>query len=784
MKAVTSRLHLLTVVRIMNLIKFGCRASVWLFIGVISGCGGAGEEVSVATGKDDEPSSQITAKAFVTTSTLARDALVLLVPDATNLESWETKVWVDTAADEGYRLQVLSTTDFLSLGTQAASKIRALVMPDSAYVSASDQVITALTTYTRGGGNLMLVYDAGMLTESGFYAAGKSRLSALAGVDYGLYDTLADRIVGIGGIVATDSRLRSLSFPPGKSIAYKSTATGSSPIAQLKSASENTRRYLPADVKDPGGQKRAINYTKQRPGVVAQESTSARRAAQSSARSVVSSVVRVFPDQSAFKLADAIEFKPSGLERLFDSIFDRPEFVLPKIELNGKAPVTTVPAPGNSLQIVSGYNYANLDYYTFVTKGTYNGDVLVASPDFGVVAGRRKEGLGNVLFVNTPLGYFKAIGTDSLPIHGFLNYFAGTVASLPKMSTQPKGIGSMVYNWHVDDGDDLTVDSKALLDNGKVFNRGPFSVHFTTGPDTVVIGDKLGQNLANNATGRALVRRIGNIGEYAGRLPVQHELGPHGGWSHDVYGNGVNETNSSQYLPYLENNFSDISSILGRAPTEYSAPQGNNPLWALSWMQDRGVVGYYYVGDVGSGPVRAYRNGVMGNPKMWAFPVTPFGISATFEEFEERNISDATTLTWLSQLQDFVVNNRTNRMFYNHPPGAVDHLTGVVIPMLDRADALKAQGKFQWVTMTQQANFLTKRNAATWQLVSDGKSKGTTTITVSHPSDLKDITWLIPKTRYGKPVLASGIASVTDDTSFWIIVAGSGKNLRLTASEK
>jgi hypothetical protein len=735
------------------------------------------------------PENDFAAKATVAPAALEKDSIVLLVPAGADLTTWPVKVWADTALDEGYRLQIMSSTDFLAMGTTTSSKIRALIMPDSAFISASDAVVAAVNQYVTGGGNLMLVYDAGMLTDTNFYAPGQSRFSSLAGVNYGLYDTLTDRLVGIGGIVATEQRLQTLGFPPGKSMPYTGTTAGNL-IGQLKGNSVSDAasgrapalRYLPADRTDPGGLKRAMNYTRERPGTVASETSHGLQGPRGPATQP--SVVLRSPDQSAFRLGAAVEERTSALANLSTRLDpdELNELFGNGTNLPGKAVPVAVAGPSTAPYMVSGYNYAKLDYYSFVTTGTYTGTLLVASPDFGVVAGLRTQGTGKVLFVNIPLGYFKAVGTDSTPIHGFMNYFGATVAGLPKVSSQAKGVGAMIYNWHVDDGDDLTVDAKTLLDNGKVFNRGPFSVHFTAGPDTVVAGDGLGMNLNNNLTARNLVKRIGNIGVLINRLPVQHEIASHGGFNHDIYGLGATESNQSTFLPLLQNNFTAVEAILGRAETEYSAPQGNNPLWALNWMQARGVVGYYYVGDVGAAAVRAYRNGVLQNPSMWAFPVTVFGTMATFEEFDENGISDTASRDWLYKMQDFVVNKRTNRMFYNHPPGARAHETGVVIPMLDRADALKSQNKFQWVTMTQQANFQTRRNAATWKVTTNGAK--VSTFTATHATSLQDITWLIPRARFGQPRVTSGSATVdTTDTVNWVVTSGNVKSLTLTASE-
>ncbi len=771
---------------------------------LLAACGhdtGSSESAAVAAAIQADASSSTpasTAAEVLTTkavlaSALQRDTLVLLVPDGADENHWSVKVWIDTAKDEGYRIQTITDSTFLAMGATAAQKTKALIMPDSAHVRASDALVAALTAYANGGGNLLLTYDAGILTDTGFYAAGKSRLSALAGIDYGLYDTLLDQMVGVGPVVGTKDRLTTFNFPPGKYVTFNGSLSGapvlkgatspniSSGVGSVSvdsAASLGNRKavsaayYLPTSPADPGGLTRAEPYTKNRPGVNLSESKKARRnsAALSAARNAAPDYSWVF-QLSAPKLDNSASI---------DDVKNDDNEQEPSKSSKSSSSVSTKDV-GTTLETISGYAFSELIYYSFVTRGVYQGTAMLASPVHGIVSGWRVQGSGKVMFVNIPLGYFKALGTDSAPIHGAMSMFARNVASLPRLSSQPKGVGGMVYNWHVDDGNDLTVDAKWLLDNTNVFKRGPFSIHFTAGVDTVTLGDGLGMNLPNNNTAKDLVRRLGNLGSYAGKLPVNHTLASHGGWNHDIYGINANETNQSIYQPWLVLNDNAVKGVTGKTSTEYSAPQGNNPLWALSWLQGQGVKGYYYAGDIGTGAVRAYRDGSMQHPSMWAFPVTPQGIYATFEEFEDFGVSDATTLAWLKELQDFVISKRTNRMFYNHPPGARDHVTGVVEPMLVRADTLQAQGKFKWYTMTDLAVFLTRRNQVSWNVVSNGS--GTSTFSANHSSDMSSVTLLVPRNRYSNLRIRTGSARITSDATDWVVSVNSGTSISFTGTE-
>ncbi|MEX8494943.1 MAG: hypothetical protein AB3X43_13215, partial [Sphaerotilus sp.] len=383
-------------------------------------------------------------------------------------------------------------------------------------------------------------------------------------------------------------------------------------------------------------------------------------------------------------------------------------------------------------------------------------------------------GSGNVLFVNLPLGYFKAIGTDSAPLHGFLNLFAHQHVQMPTMSVQPKGVGGLVYNWHVDDGDDLTADAKFLLDTTTVFKRGPFSIHFTAGPDTVALGDGLGMHLDTSTAAQTQFKRLKS-------LAIGHELASHGGWNHDLYGLGANETNQTTYQPWLELNFAAVERQYGKKTTEYSAPQGNNPTWAVKWLEARGVTGMYFVGDTGAPAVRSWRSGSRLTTSLWSFPLSPFEKYGTFEEFEEFGVPDTASGQWLLDLQNFVVNKRTNRLFYNHPPGARGHLPAIT-PLLTAADTLQAAGKFRWYTMTQLAQFSERRLATTWSAASN---LGIATFTVTHPTSLADMTWLLPKARYAAPRVTAGTGTVTTtDATDWIVTATSGTSLKFTAAER
>jgi hypothetical protein len=688
-----------------------------------------------------------------------RDTLVMLVPDGANVAAWPVKVWTDSAAEEGIRLKTMTDAQFLALGTTAAAQIAGLILPDSAHLQASDAVVAAVTQYANLGGKLMLVYDAGALTASGVYAPGKSRFSALAGVDYTLYDTLLDRMVGFGPVVSDATTLDNLRLPPGKSMAWTSPTT-------LARTTSTSTQFVQTSTADPVGTKAMRSFIEAR--VLKRIDESSRNVRND--QTMTTQAVRDLLGLNSLPTTTSIKLAP----KVTDTTTSTSVSTTTSTTTTRLATAAVTAAAAAPLKAISGYGYGALDYFSFVTQGAYAGTPYLTSPDHGLVAGSRAVGSGNVLFVNLPLGYFKAIGTDSAPLHGFLNLFARQQVQMPTMSVQPKGVGGLVYNWHVDDGDDLTSDMKALLDANVLLKRGPFSIHFTAGPDTVTLGDGLGMSLDTRAASQTQFKRVK-------ALAVGHELASHGGWNHDLFGLGASETNAALYQPWLELNFAAVERQYGKKTTEYSAPQGNNPTWAVNWLENRGVTGMYFVGDTGAAAIRSWRAGNRLTSKLWSFPLTPFEKYGTFEEFEDFGVPDTASGQWLLDLQTFVVNKRTNRMFYNHPPGARGHMPALT-PLMTAADTLQAAGKFRWYTMTQLAQFSERRLATTWSAASN---LGFSTFTVTHPTSLTDMTWLLPKTRYALPLITTGRGTVNPtDATDWIVTATSGTALKFTAAER
>jgi len=575
----------------------------------------------------------------------ATNQIGLLVPDGFALPDARVSAWLDAAQEEGLQVTVITDTQFLQ-GT-TTDQFTGIILPDQVHVNASDALVSALQTYATNGGTLMLVYDFGALTTTGFYAIPKSRLSSLAGVDYVLYDQLRGNMIGLGPVTGLSSTLRTIQVPPGKSMNW-----GTSGAA------------------DP-------------------------------------------------------------------------------------------------VQGVSGYVYGFLTYPSFVTQGTYTGSALLTSPNYGLVAGLSNYGSGSVLFVNLPLSYLKG-QTDAMLMHGFLRYFGTDLMGMPRLSAQPKGVGGLVLNMHFCAGDQIA--PAQTLRSWGIFNNGPFSVSVTAGPDQINFGDKLGINLSQNTTAQKLFLYLQSKG---------HHIGSHGGWIHDYWGANASETNQSTFQQYLVLNKQAVEAVTGRPSVEYAAPVGNTPQWSVNWLEANGNTGYYFVGHTGTAPTRAYRNGVLANQTIRAFPVMPFGQYATFEEFTEFAVPASDVTAWYSSLMNFVVNARTSRLIYMHPLGAVDY-QGVLISLFTQANLLKATGQFNWYTMDTLAKFGQRRQQVTWSATDTGNAW---LFQASHPSSLTDMTWVLRRDTYGLPIVTGGLATVTWDNDNWLVTSIGGTTLTFLAGK-
>lgn len=724
----------------------------------------------VASALATEPSVSMAAVSALPVPVPDPGVLMLLLPDGQNMADPGVLAWVDAASELGVRVQPVTDAQFLALGA-AARDFAGLILPDGLHVQATDTLLEAVRTYTEQGGRSMLVFDFGALTTlsdgTPVYPIPKSRLSDMAGVDYVLYEALRDRTTGLGPVTATRSTLRSLLVPPGKSLPFAglSTSTSDAPLLSAAQFGSDTALYLPVGVRDPGGVR---GFDPQQYSQMSYAKSSDRSVRKTMGRQVRIDLGRAFKGS----MVPAVS-QPIPEPTLSTSL--SPDTAVRSIALL---------AADEPLQAYSGYLLGPLIYPSYVTQGPF-GDlagqkVLATSPQFGLVAGVNPVGAGQVLFVNLPLTYLKG-RTDALMMHGYLNYFVREVLDLPHLSAMPNGVGGMTFDWHLD-AKAAQAPTAALI-KLKVFSdpKALFSIEMTAGPDAIVPGDRLGWDLARNKTAQQYLKTFRSAG---------HSVGSHGGWNHDFYGQNVSETNQlgstggacvntqlrlDNFMQCLVLNRRDVDAATGFKSRSYSSPEGNNPMWSMDWHEQQGVVATYFAGHTGLGATRQYREGRLLNPGLWVFPVTPAGLYATYEEFQDYNVPQSEIIAWKREMIDFGVTHNTSRMIYAHPPGAY-LWRNVLQDMLAYA---KAKGpQFAWYTMERLADFNNRRLQVTWSQSLDAGT-GQTVFTASHPQSLKEMVWRLPKSRFANaPVIESGSATVDGtDARFWLVKAQGGTRL-------
>lgn len=411
------------------------------------------------------------------------------------------------------------------------------------------------------------------------------------------------------------------------------------------------------------------------------------------------------------------------------------------------------------------YGYVKLQHSYFRTGVKSGVHPIMTTAQGDVVVGRNRFGKGEVLFSNLPLGYLKT-RTDAYMLHRLLWHFGVEMAQLPRLSAVPNGEGGLVLNLHIDSS---AAQAPLLqLEQWGWFKTGPFSMHVTAGPDTYEPEDKLGLDLNNNPVMQEFLRRQAALG---------HEMGNHGGWNHDIYGGLVTEGNRTEFEPWLDYNNNAMVKALGKPMRTYSAPEGNQPVWATKWLERNGFKAYYTTADTGLGPTRTYYEGQRPDPKLWAFPVSNYLKIATFEELDDpkqaRSFTGGDIASFLIKLANYAADNRVSRLFYFHPPAAPRY-TAVMEGLMAEAKRLAAQGRFRWYTMERLADFMTRREQVRWRVERDGRKL---TLRADSQQGLKELTWVFPVSAGSQVEVKKGKAQARKQGNEWVVTAGDTREL-------
>jgi hypothetical protein len=425
------------------------------------------------------------------------------------------------------------------------------------------------------------------------------------------------------------------------------------------------------------------------------------------------------------------------------------------------------------------YAYAALDYshYRTDTPAQASGplQVLMRSAGGDPVLTLHRQGRGQVLWANLPLGYLKT-RTDGYLLHRLLPFWARTLLHWPVLSPVPEGVGGMVLNLHVDSN--AAQAPMAVLEREGWFDQGPMSIHVTAGPDAIRLHDRTGLDLPRNQDLHALLQRLQSRG---------HELGSHGGWIHNVFGYGVGEDNAQRFMPWLVLNHDAVSAVRGSPVQVYSAPMGNQPRWVTDWLRRENFRAYYTTSDNGVGPTRAFEQGQLApTSALWSFPVSSFGRIATLDELPQRALPEAPFTRFMTDLMAYTAQAGVVRLAYFHPATAMtyrDTLEAIAL----QAQALSESGRFRFYSMQALAEFLNRREQVVWQLYAGPEGQRSlqarACCAMAGPdrpgSTLAGMTWLLDRAQAGRPEVIEGQARIEADALHWRVIATGAQRLHI-----
>lgn len=420
------------------------------------------------------------------------------------------------------------------------------------------------------------------------------------------------------------------------------------------------------------------------------------------------------------------------------------------------------------LYSLSSYDHPVLSYDSYATSGNYEGTVLMQTVQGSVAAGIHRHGKGEVLFVNLPLAYLKA-RTDGMLMHAFLRYFAMHMLHLPFLASMPDARGGLVMNLHL--GSNAALPALEKLRTLGIFKQGPYSIHITAGPDAFHKGDGLGIDVPHNKKTQEWIKFFQAHG---------NAIGSHGGWIHDYWGNNVQDKPSPEFENFLKLNKEALEKVTEQPVVEFSAPTGSHPAWVTDWLHQHGFIAYYYTGDSGMAPTRSYLNDRLVSPQLWSYPILTYHYMAGFEELHHGGVSSKQVTDWLHAISRFCVDNRTARLIYFHPRGALLYPKAIRNWLAQTAE-LQQAGKFRWYTMSGLSEFLNHRLQTQWHISQSGD---TLNFAAENPQTLAEQVWLLEKSHYARPVIFTGKARIEDNGKQWLIHAGNDKTLRFSTKRE
>jgi len=365
---------------------------------------------------------------------------------------------------------------------------------------------------------------------------------------------------------------------------------------------------------------------------------------------------------------------------------------------------------------------------------------------------------GELLFVNLPLGYLKA-HSDDLPLRVVLRTFLFKIVRLPHLANVPQGKGGLVINLHVDGSADL--DLMPTLFKSGYFRRDILSsIHITAGDFRDVPGDSLGFDACGR--GKSFIDSLAGYGV----------IGSHGGWGHNWFADSVEQQafGRAKITKYVKQNNDCLSSLVGYSISEYSAPAGVHPQPLMAEiLEELGIKYYYYTGDMGSAPNRTFYDGQSVSDNLIAFPPLFLENTAAFNEMRKACLDKKRVGQWLAELTEYVIDNKTIRLFYSHPYDLPDYAEEYKQFLKAAADA-QLNNRLNILPMSYFGRFINRFLKTEYKFIKYGN---TLIVRLNNPESLKDISVAIPSAEYLKPHIED--VDIYEDNEYYYCVIKSKK---------
>jgi hypothetical protein len=376
---------------------------------------------------------------------------------------------------------------------------------------------------------------------------------------------------------------------------------------------------------------------------------------------------------------------------------------------------------------------------------------------------------GKALYVDLPLGYLKA-NADDLPLRSVVRTFLFDVVAIPHLMNVEHGRGNIIINWHIDSNIEFETLSQ-MKQSGLLRKDVPASFHITAGDFCYTPSDGCGFDACGK--GRPFVELLKNYGS----------IGSHGGWGHDWFADNIKNGvfGKKEMQQYIEKNSACLESITGYKIVEYSAPVGVQPQpLSANLLEELGYSAYYSTGDTGGPPNRSFQNGTMLTEKVIAFPITPFGRSASLYEMStldhrtEHEVRD-----WFYGMLSYAARNRTTRLIYSHPNN-IKRYPRAVKAFMDRAESLHRHGDLAVRTMSDYAAFFLRFLKTTYSF---DQTAAQLTVTLKNPDGLAGICVALPKRAVQKP-LSDHISLQEDDRYYYLTMERNDKETRISVDTR